>query len=417
MVEDVGILAIEFYMPTQYVEQTDLEQYDGVSKGKYTIGLGQHRMGFCADCEDAISMAMTVVRRMLDKHNVDASQIGRLEVGTESGVDRSKSIKSYLMQLFGDNHDVLGLDTVQACFGGTQALFNAVDWLTSAAWDGRLALVVASDVAAYPPGPARPTGGAGAVALLLGPNAPLVIEPRLRSVYSAHCYDFYKPDPKSEYPLVDGSLSITSYINAALQCYQGLTKKFEKLKNTKFSLKDSCAVLFHSPYTRLVEKTFAKLVESDVRHKLAPENVDQLVRKTPEFAASNGHVNGNGDSLDSSSPKTVQQPSKELQAASKELFDSLTSPSLWLAREIGNMYTPSLYACLVSFLASYQLNGHGNDRRLLLFSYGSGLASAMFSIQLKVSSPAFEQLCVSIFFIIQQPDVFQGLRGIIRHWR
>lgn len=41
---------------------------------------------------------------------------------------------------------------------------------------GRYAVVVMADIAAYPPGPARCTGGAGAVALLLGPNAPLVFD-------------------------------------------------------------------------------------------------------------------------------------------------------------------------------------------------------------------------------------------------
>lgn len=41
---------------------------------------------------------------------------------------------------------------------------------------GRYALVVAGDIAVYASGNARPTGGAGAVAMLLGPNAPLVFE-------------------------------------------------------------------------------------------------------------------------------------------------------------------------------------------------------------------------------------------------
>jgi len=41
---------------------------------------------------------------------------------------------------------------------------------------GRLAIVVAADVATYARGTARPTGGAGAVAMLLGPNAPLVLD-------------------------------------------------------------------------------------------------------------------------------------------------------------------------------------------------------------------------------------------------
>jgi hypothetical protein len=35
----------------QYVEQTELEKHDGVSSGKYTIGLGQTKMTFCDDRE------------------------------------------------------------------------------------------------------------------------------------------------------------------------------------------------------------------------------------------------------------------------------------------------------------------------------------------------------------------------------
>ena len=41
---------------------------------------------------------------------------------------------------------------------------------------GRLAIVVAADIAVYAAGSARSTGGAGAVAMLIGPNAPLVME-------------------------------------------------------------------------------------------------------------------------------------------------------------------------------------------------------------------------------------------------
>ena len=41
---------------------------------------------------------------------------------------------------------------------------------------GRFAVVVAADIAVYASGNARPTGGAGAVALLVGPSAPLYLE-------------------------------------------------------------------------------------------------------------------------------------------------------------------------------------------------------------------------------------------------
>ena len=37
-------------------------------------------------------------------------------------------------------------------------------------------MVIAADIAVYASGNARPTGGAGSVAMLVGPHAPLVIE-------------------------------------------------------------------------------------------------------------------------------------------------------------------------------------------------------------------------------------------------
>lgn len=50
-----------------------------------------------------------------------------------------------------------------------------------------------SDIAIYGKGAARPTGGAGAVAMLIGPNAPLEIS-SIRQNYFRHSFDFYKPD-------------------------------------------------------------------------------------------------------------------------------------------------------------------------------------------------------------------------------
>ena len=74
------------------------------------------------------------------------------------------------------NYDIEGIDSKNACYGSTAALFNAVNWVESSSWDGRLAIVVAGDIAIYAEGAARPAGGAGAVALLIGPNAPIVFE-------------------------------------------------------------------------------------------------------------------------------------------------------------------------------------------------------------------------------------------------
>ena len=65
--KNVGILAIEVYTPSTYVSQSDLEEHSGVSKGKYTLGLGQEGLGICGDAEDVNSLSLTVVHSLLEK--------------------------------------------------------------------------------------------------------------------------------------------------------------------------------------------------------------------------------------------------------------------------------------------------------------------------------------------------------------
>jgi hydroxymethylglutaryl-CoA synthase len=176
-----------------------------VPQGKYTIGLGQQAMACVTDREDINSITLTCVNNLMNKNKIQPQQIGRLEVGSETLIDKAKSLKTVLMSLFrgSGNFDIEGVTSINACYGATNALFNSLNWVQSQAWDGRYALVVATDIAVYPKGNARPTGGAGCIAMLVGPNASLVID-SVRSSYMDNTYDFYKPNPNSEYPLVDG---------------------------------------------------------------------------------------------------------------------------------------------------------------------------------------------------------------------
>lgn len=41
----------------------------------------------------------------------------------------------------------------------------------------------------------------------------------LRGTHMQHAYDFYKPNLMSEYPVVDGKLSIECYLSALDRCY------------------------------------------------------------------------------------------------------------------------------------------------------------------------------------------------------
>lgn len=369
--ENVGILAMELYFPSQYVDQNDLEKFDEVSTGKYTIGLGQSKMGFCSDREDINSLCLTALHRLIERNSIDLHDIGRLEVGTETIIDKSKSVKTFLMTLFAEAGatDIEGIDTTNACYGGTAALFNAINWVESSSWDGRKAIVVAGDIAVYGKGPARPTGGAGAVAMLVGPNAPLVFDRGVRASYMTHAYDFYKADLASEFPFVDGKLSIKCYLSALDNCYNLFCKKMRRTDPSFKGLLSLDGMLFHSPYCKLVQKSLSRICFNDFLNA-TPEEREKQFAGLAEFS--------NHKLEETYFDRDVE---KAFMKYSEPLFDEKTKPSLHIARNVGNMYTPSLYGGLLSYLISKspeQLIG----KKFALFSYGSGLASTMYSINI-----------------------------------
>jgi len=368
--QNIGILAMEIYFPLTCVNQEKLETFDGVSKGKYTVGLGQNNMNFASNCEDVRSMSLTVVRSLMEKYNISYQNIGHLEVGTESLVDKSKSVKSVIMQLFQEkgNFEIEGVDCMNACYGGTAALFNAVNWIESSGWDGRLAIVVAADIAVYEIGPARPTGGCGAVAMLIGPDAPLVIESRIKSVYMEDVNDFYKPvSIPSEYAIVDGHYSIKCYMKSLDHCYKRYKQKFEDKNHISFGFSKIDYALFHTPFSKLVSKAFGRLLFNDFLEK--PDNYPNIPKKYKELPIEQTYLN--------------VEIEKTIVSETKEEFEKKVLPSLYLSKELGNLYCGSLYACLLSLLSDESHNLVG--KRLLMFSYGSGLAATMFSIVVRSS--------------------------------
>ena len=363
---NVGICAIEVYFPSFCVDQKELEKYNNVSAGKYTIGLGQDQMAFTGDREDINSISLTVVKGLLEKYGIDPMSIGRMEIGTESLIDKSKSTKTVLMELFSEsgNTDIEGATVVNACYGGTAALLNALLWADSPSWDGRYAIVVAADIAVYADGPARPSGGCGAVAMLVGRNAPLAINLRTRVTHSTHVWDFFKPRMDSEYPEVNGALSQTCYLRALDDCYARF-KARQSSSHDNGSKSFGCTsvdhFLFHSPYNKLVQKSFARIVFADM--------LDKHLDSTPVCKWAN-------ISMD----KTYEDKDLEmkLRDVATPLYQSKVAPACDTSKRIGNTYTASVYFNLAN-LVSNRGADLGNEK-VVLFSYGSGALASMFEV-------------------------------------
>lgn len=367
---NIGIKAIEVYIPTQAVNQAELEKHDNIPAGKYTIGLGQTNMAFVNDREDIYSLSLTVLSRLIKNYKIDTSNIGRLEVGTETLLDKSKSVKSVLMQLFGDNNDIEGVDTINACYGGTSAIINAVNWVESSSWDGRDAIVVAGDIAIYAEGAARPTGGAGAVAFLIGPDAPIVFD-STRGSFMEHAYDFYKPDFTSEYPVVDGHFSLACYVRAVDQCYRNYIKKVEK-SGSKVTLYDRFDYnAFHVPTCKLVTKSYARLLFNDFLAN--PESFKDVIDEETSKRLS---------ALTYDQSLTDKEVEKLFVTLTKSAVKERVQPALQVPTNTGNMYTASAWASLSSLLY-YVGSEKLQNKRIGVFSYGSGLASTLLSVVVK----------------------------------
>lgn len=304
---------------------------------------------------------------MFEKYNIDPKTIGRLEVGTETIIDKSKATKTVLMDLFKEsgNFDVEGIDTKNACYGGTAALLNSIAWIESSAWDGRLAVVVAGDIAVYAKGPARPTGGCGAVAMLIGPNAPIVIERGLRGSHMENFYDFYKPDPTVEYPTVVGSLSNMCYLKALDGCYKAYSKKYENLYGERFDIDKADFICFHSPYNKLVQKSTGRLLYNDfLNNPGRPDFKD--AQELAKISVEESYTN-----------RDIERVFVKKSAAA---YKTKVSDATKLPKLLGNLYTASLYSGLISLLCNKK-DSELLNKRILCFSYGSGFASTMFSLR------------------------------------
>lgn len=335
----------------------------------------------------------------LCRYQIDPSEIGRLEVGTETLVDKSKSTKTILMDLFGANTDIEGATIINACYGGTAALLNAFTWVESDGWDGRYAIVVAADIATYARGPARPTCGAGAVAVLVGRDAPIAFaDPKQKVTHASNAWDFYKPDHSVEYPTVDGALSQVCYYRALEDCYSRFADKLDKLNidvdedicNEAFNAESADFHVFHAPYNKLVQKSYARLWLLDARRKYERQPV-----KDENGFLNNEEKKDSFDECEVVSPlaEWVQKPIEDtysdrnldsvLKKLSAESFEKRLTDANYASKKIGNTYTASVFMGLASLID--RAGGRGDlspGKKISVFSYGSGALASMYMLHM-----------------------------------
>jgi hydroxymethylglutaryl-CoA synthase len=158
-------------------------------------------------------------------------------------------------------------------------------------------------------------------------------------------------------------------------CYRVFCEKHEKLEGRQFSMSDSDYFVFHSPYNKLVQKSFGRLYFNDFLRN--PSFVDEVSRQTlAPYASLSGDESYQSRDLE-----------KANQQAAKHTYDEKVQSSTLIPKQVGNMYTASLYAAFISLL--YNKHDSLVGKRVVMFSYGSGLTSTMFSFRLQEGQHPF----------------------------
>ncbi|MCD8809076.1 hydroxymethylglutaryl-CoA synthase [Mammaliicoccus sciuri] len=314
----IGIDKLDFYIPSFYVSMEDLANARGVDPNKFKIGIGQNKMAVNPVSQDIISMGINAAQDILSEQ--DKKDIDMVIVATESGVDHSKAASIEIHNQLNIQPFARCIEMKEACYSATAAIQLAKDFLSNN--PSKKVLVIASDIARYGLNSGgEPTQGAGAVALLLSHN-PRILELNDDSVaYTNNVYDFWRPTSE-KYPVVDGALSKDAYIESFNTVWN------EYAKRTGHKVNDFESFCFHVPFTKMGEKAFKTILN---------ENVEDSIKN--------------------------------------RLMDAYQDSVLW-NRDVGNIYTGSLYLSLISLLQNHTFQA---GQEVCLFSYGSGAVAEIFS--------------------------------------
>ena len=278
MKNNIGIDAIDFYVPPIALKISDLATARNIEPAKLEKGLGLKSMALMDVDEDAASMAANALYKLIVNNNINPKSVGRIYLGTESALDAAKPTSTYAVGMVEEklakqyglrcfkNCDVV--DMTFACVGAVDALENCIDWIKSNS--DRKAIVIASDVAKYElASTGEYTQGAGAVAMYISSNPSIISFNETFGISMEHVGDFFKPRRLLRNKDLNGDIDIqkiTSTNKAVLElfyeepvfdgqysneCYAKRIKEgmehFIEQKNTNL-LTDWDKLVFHLPY-------------------------------------------------------------------------------------------------------------------------------------------------------------------------
>ncbi|MDO6706110.1 hydroxymethylglutaryl-CoA synthase family protein [Photobacterium sp. 1_MG-2023] len=323
----VGIEAINLYAGVTCMDvltifkQRDLQidRFDNLMMNKKSVGLPNEDAVTCG-----VNAAIKLIRNMSD---AEKDRIEMVITSTESGVDFGKSISTYIHDYLNLNNACRVFEVKQACYGGTAALQQAVNYVASGVSPGGKVLVIATDIARHANlNYAEPTQSIGAVAMLVSDN-PQILEIDFGAI-GQHSYEVMDTcRPETELETGNPDLSLLSYLDCLENCYK---RYEEKVENSDFRHTFDY-LAFHTPFCGMVKGAHRKVMRSLYRTKPNEIDIDFMER---------------------------------------------VKPSLTYCQDVGNVYSATLYFALCGIIDNADFD---DEKRVGMFSYGSGCSSEFFS--------------------------------------
>ncbi|GAB3722535.1 hydroxymethylglutaryl-CoA synthase family protein [Flavobacterium koreense] len=371
----VGIDSITFDLPKIHLPIKVLAENRNIEPEKLVKGLGLHKMSFPDVHQDVVTFAANAVYKLIQQENLNPKDIARIYVGTESAVDSSKPIASYITALLeqqlgeGSFNYCDTLDMTFACIGAVDTLQITLDFIRLN--PTKKAIVVATDNAKYDlNSTGEYTQGAGAIAMLVTANPRVLTFSQEVGVSAQGVFDFFKPrryfskdeilktneNPEwfgileneiafyKEQPVFDGQYSNQCYINRTSDAYF----KYKEISNQNGKLYESWEnILMHLPYCFQARRTF---VEIFAKENNLTEDI-KTISKSPEY----------------------------LEFVNQTIF-----PSEIASGQVGNMYTGSIFLGMLSALCYHlQQNTNLTNKKFGFIAYGSGSKSKVFEAEVQ----------------------------------
>ena len=377
-----GIDAITFDVAKIHLPIKTLAIARNIEPEKLEKGLGLIKMTLPDTHQDTVVFGANALTKLIQDNNINLNEIARIYVGTESAIDNSKPISSFLVALmeqkFGENilSECDVVDFTFACIGGVDALQNCIDFVTLN--PTKKAIVVTTDFAKYDlNSTGEYTQGAGAVAMLITSNPRIIAFENHWATSTKGVFDFFKPYRTISKQQITGNTSNEAWFENleseveihkdqpvfdgqySNQCYMDRTRdayfSFKKIKNTAKTVYDTWeSIVMHLPYAFQGRRMLSEIYALDASNKIisGEENATEYQNKLKEVSKSETYRDF---------------VSQKLQPA--EIASSL----------IGNLYTGSIFMGLLSTLAHF----HDNkievfDKKFGFLAYGSGSKSKVF---------------------------------------